>query len=229
MTGTVITAARRTPVGSFMGAFGGVPAHELGRTVLAAVMSDAGLSPADVDEVILGQVLTAGHGQNPARQASMAPASPKRRRPGASIRSAARACAPLRWLASHPVRRCPDHHRRRPGIDEPCPARPGAARRHQNGRLRACRHDDQGRAVGRLQRLSHGHHRRKCRRALSDQPVGTGRIRRCQPEQGQRRPRRRPLQGSRSRRSRSRAARATPLSIPTSISATAPRSTASPG
>jgi acetyl-CoA C-acetyltransferase len=72
MTGTVITAARRTPVGSFMGAFGGVPAHELGRTVLAAVMSDAGLSPADVDEVILGQVLTAGHGQNPARQASMA-------------------------------------------------------------------------------------------------------------------------------------------------------------
>ena len=71
MTGTVITAARRTPVGSFMGAFGGVPAHELGRTVLAAVMADAGLSPAEVDEVILGQVLTAGHGQNPARQASM--------------------------------------------------------------------------------------------------------------------------------------------------------------
>ena len=72
MTGTVITAARRTPVGSFMGAFAGVQAHELGRTVLAAVMADAGLSPADVDEVILGQVLTAGHGQNPARQASMA-------------------------------------------------------------------------------------------------------------------------------------------------------------
>ncbi len=72
MTGTVITAARRTPVGSFMGSFAGVPAHELGRTVLAAVMADAGLAPADVDEVILGQVLTAGHGQNPARQASMA-------------------------------------------------------------------------------------------------------------------------------------------------------------
>jgi len=72
MTGTVITAARRTPVGSFMGAFAGVPAHELGRTVLAAVMADAGLSPVEVDEVILGQVLTAGHGQNPARQASMA-------------------------------------------------------------------------------------------------------------------------------------------------------------
>jgi acetyl-CoA C-acetyltransferase len=72
MTGTVITAARRTPVGSFMGAFAGVPAHELGRTVIAAALADAGVSPADVDEVILGQVLTAGHGQNPARQASMA-------------------------------------------------------------------------------------------------------------------------------------------------------------
>ena len=72
MTGTVITAARRTAVGSFMGAFGATPAHELGRTVIAAVLADAGLAPADVDEVILGQVLTAGQGQNPARQASIA-------------------------------------------------------------------------------------------------------------------------------------------------------------
>ena len=72
MTGTVITAARRTAVGSFMGAFGTTPAHELGRTVLAAVLADAGLDPADIDEVILGQVLTAGQGQNPARQASIA-------------------------------------------------------------------------------------------------------------------------------------------------------------
>ena len=72
MTGTVITAARRTAVGSFMGAFGTTAAHELGRTVIAAVLTDAGLAPGDVDEVILGQVLTAGHGQNPARQASIA-------------------------------------------------------------------------------------------------------------------------------------------------------------
>lgn len=72
MTGTVITAARRTPVGSFMGAFGATPAHELGRTVLEAVMADAGIGAAEVDEVILGQVLTAGQGQNPARQAAMA-------------------------------------------------------------------------------------------------------------------------------------------------------------
>ena len=71
MTGTVITAARRTPVGSFMGAFGSVPAHDLGRTVLHAAMADAGIEAGDVDEVILGQVLTAGQGQNPARQAAI--------------------------------------------------------------------------------------------------------------------------------------------------------------
>ncbi|MBC7520069.1 MAG: acetyl-CoA C-acetyltransferase, partial [Sandarakinorhabdus sp.] len=71
MTGTVITAARRTPVGSFMGAFGTTPAHELGRTVIAALLAETGLDPAEIDEVILGQVLTAGQGQNPARQAAM--------------------------------------------------------------------------------------------------------------------------------------------------------------
>ncbi len=72
MTGTVITAARRTPVGSFMGAFGAVPAHELGKAAILAAMADAGVSADEIDEVILGQVLTAGQGQNPARQAAMA-------------------------------------------------------------------------------------------------------------------------------------------------------------
>ncbi len=72
MTGTVITAARRTAVGSFMGAFGAVPAHELGKAAIIAAMADAGIAAGDVDEVILGQVLTAGQGQNPARQAAMA-------------------------------------------------------------------------------------------------------------------------------------------------------------
>ncbi len=71
MTGTVITAARRTPVGSFMGAFGNTPAHELGRVALLAAMADAGVEAGEIDEVILGQVLTAGQGQNPARQAAM--------------------------------------------------------------------------------------------------------------------------------------------------------------
>ncbi len=71
MTGTVITAARRTAVGSFMGAFGNVPAHELGKAAIMAAMADAGVDAAEIDEVILGQVLTAGQGQNPARQAAM--------------------------------------------------------------------------------------------------------------------------------------------------------------
>jgi len=73
----VITAAKRTPVGSFLGSFAAVPAHELGRTAIAAALSQAGVAPEDVSEVILGQVLTAAQGQNPARQASMAAGVPK--------------------------------------------------------------------------------------------------------------------------------------------------------
>ena len=77
MTEVVIAAARRTPVGSFLGSFASVPAHELGRTAIAAALADAGVDGADVGEVILGQVLTAGQGQNPARQASMAAGVPQ--------------------------------------------------------------------------------------------------------------------------------------------------------
>jgi acetyl-CoA C-acetyltransferase len=72
MTDIVITAAKRTPVGSFMGAFGNVQAHELGAQVIRAALEQAGVGADEVSEVILGQVLTAGHGQNPARQAAMA-------------------------------------------------------------------------------------------------------------------------------------------------------------
>ncbi|MBW4331316.1 acetyl-CoA C-acetyltransferase [Stakelama sp. CBK3Z-3] len=77
MPDIVITAAKRTPVGSFLGAFAGVPAHELGRTAIEAALVQAGISGEDVNEVILGQVLTAAQGQNPARQASMAAGVPK--------------------------------------------------------------------------------------------------------------------------------------------------------
>ena len=77
MTEIVITAAKRTPVGSFLGAFAGTPAHELGRVAIEAALAQAGVDGADVSEVILGQVLTAGQGQNPARQASMAAGVPK--------------------------------------------------------------------------------------------------------------------------------------------------------
>jgi len=77
MTEIVITAAKRTPVGAFLGAFAGTPAHELGRVAIEAALAQAGVSPEDVSEVILGQVLTAGQGQNPARQAAMAAGIPK--------------------------------------------------------------------------------------------------------------------------------------------------------
>ena len=77
MTDVVIAAARRTPVGSFMGSFGTTPAHVLGKAAIEAALADAGVSGADVGEVILGQVLTAAQGQNPARQASMAAGVPQ--------------------------------------------------------------------------------------------------------------------------------------------------------
>ena len=71
MTDIVIVAAKRTPVGSFMGSFAATPAHELGRIAIEAALAQAGIAPADVSEVILGQVLTAAQGQNPARQAAI--------------------------------------------------------------------------------------------------------------------------------------------------------------
>ncbi|WP_431324697.1 acetyl-CoA C-acetyltransferase [Rhizobium sp. YTU87027] len=67
----VIASAARTAVGTFNGSFGDTPAHELGAAVIKGVLERAGVEAAEVDEVILGQVLAAGEGQNPARQAAM--------------------------------------------------------------------------------------------------------------------------------------------------------------
>ncbi|GGA95573.1 acetyl-CoA acetyltransferase [Brucella endophytica] len=72
----VIASAARTPVGSFNGAFASVPAHELGAAAIRDALSRAGVEAGEVDEVVLGQVLTAGEGQNPARQAAMAAGLP---------------------------------------------------------------------------------------------------------------------------------------------------------
>ena len=71
MTEVVIASAARTAVGSFNGALSALPAHELGRIAIGAALERAGVAPADVNEVILGQVLQAGAGQGPARQASI--------------------------------------------------------------------------------------------------------------------------------------------------------------
>jgi acetyl-CoA C-acetyltransferase len=69
MTNVVIASAARTAVGSFLGSFANTPAHDLGAAVIKAVLERAGVDASDVSETILGQVLTAGQGQNPARQA----------------------------------------------------------------------------------------------------------------------------------------------------------------
>jgi len=72
----VIASAARTPVGAFNGAFANLPAHELGKTAIQAALKRAGVEGERVNEVILGQILTAGQGQNPARQASIAAGIP---------------------------------------------------------------------------------------------------------------------------------------------------------
>ena len=71
MTDIVIASSARTPVGSFNGAFANTPAHDLGTVAIKAALSRAKIAAEEVDEVILGQVLAAGQGQNPARQAAM--------------------------------------------------------------------------------------------------------------------------------------------------------------
>jgi acetyl-CoA C-acetyltransferase len=77
MTDVVIVAAARTPIGSFSGALSSLPAHKLGEIAIRAALTRAKIDGAEVDEVILGQVLTAATGQNAARQAAMAAGIPQ--------------------------------------------------------------------------------------------------------------------------------------------------------
>jgi acetyl-CoA C-acetyltransferase len=77
MTEVVIVGAARTAVGNFSGSLASVPAHELGATVIKAALERAGVDAADVQEVFMGQVLTGGQGQNPARQAALLAGCPE--------------------------------------------------------------------------------------------------------------------------------------------------------
>jgi acetyl-CoA C-acetyltransferase len=79
MTEIVIASAVRTPIGAFNGAFATLPAHQLGSIAIKAALERAKIQPGDVTEVVLGQVLTAGTGQNPARQAAIAAGIPVER------------------------------------------------------------------------------------------------------------------------------------------------------
>jgi acetyl-CoA C-acetyltransferase len=76
MGDVVIVAAKRTPIGSLNGALSALPAHALGATAIRAALADAGVPPEDISETILGQVLTAGQGMNPPRQAARAAGLP---------------------------------------------------------------------------------------------------------------------------------------------------------
>ena len=76
-SGIVIASAARTAIGAFNGAFASVPAHYLGQTAITEALKRAKLAPGDVSEVVMGQVLPAGEGMNPARQASMGAGIPK--------------------------------------------------------------------------------------------------------------------------------------------------------
>ena len=168
----VIVSAARTPVGAFNGAFANLPAHELGQIAIKEALKRAGVEGAQVSEVILGQILTAGQGQNPARQASIGAGIPVEspawgRKPALRLGPAGGRAR----LPGDPQRRQRRRGRRRPGIHEHGPARRASARRREDGQLRHGRHHDQGRPVGRLQRLSHGQHRRERRQASGRSPV----------------------------------------------------------
>jgi acetyl-CoA C-acetyltransferase len=76
MTDVVIVGAARTPIGAFNGALASLPAHMLGKAAITAALSRAKVAPGEVDEVVLGQILTAGAGQNPGRQAAIAAGIP---------------------------------------------------------------------------------------------------------------------------------------------------------
>jgi acetyl-CoA C-acetyltransferase len=94
----VIVSAARTPVGSFNGAFATMPAHDLGAIAIKAALERGKIDPARVSEVIMGQILTAAQGQNPARQASIAAGLP--------VETSA-------WGRQHAVRLRPAHGRAR--------------------------------------------------------------------------------------------------------------------
>ena len=156
----VIVSAARTPVGAFNGAFANLPAHELGKAAIKAALDRAGVEGGRVSEVIMGQILTAGQGQNPARQASIAAAIPVETPAwgvnqlcGSGLRAVALGYQAILNGDSEIVVA---------GGQESMSMAPHCQHlrsRREDGLVRNDRHHDQGWPVGCLQRLSHGQHR----------------------------------------------------------------------
>ncbi len=127
MTDIAIVAAGRTPIGSFRGAFAPLSAVDLGAAVVRSLLERCQLPAAVVDELIFGQVLTAGCGE-PARQTALRAGLPveTRRSPSSGVRL--RAESGSAGGAGDPLRRRRDRHRRRPGEHEQCPLPDARAR-----------------------------------------------------------------------------------------------------
>ena len=87
MNDVFIAAAARTPIGAFNGGLSSVPAHDLGRIAIEEAMRRAAVRPDEVDEVVMGQILAAGAGQNPARQAAVNAGIPVERTGSATAKS----------------------------------------------------------------------------------------------------------------------------------------------
>ena len=186
MSDIVIAGATRTAIGKFGGALAKVPAPELGATVIRALLAQSGLKPDQISEVILGQVLTAGSGQNPARQALIKSGLPKEV-PAMTINVVCGSGLKAVMLAAQAVK-CGDADIVIAGGQENMSASPhvlpGLARRLSHGRREARRHDDRRRPVGRVQPVPHGPDRRERRQAARHLPRAAGRVRGGIAEQG---------------------------------------------
>ena len=179
MTDIVIVSAVRTPVGAFLGGLSGVPADQLGATVIQEALARAKVDAAEVSDVVLGQVLTAGQGQNPARQAAIKAGLPKET-PAITINQV---CGSgLRAVAmGYQAIKAGDAGIVLAGGQESMSLSTALrlpAHGPEDGRARVRRHHDQGRALGRVQRLPHGHHGREHRPAVADHPRAAGPVRR---------------------------------------------------
>ena len=124
MTEVVIAGAARTPIGPFNGSLSSLPAHALGEVAIGEALKRAGVEPGEVSEVVLGQILTAGAGQNPARQAAVNAGIPVEKTAyainqlcGSGLRAVALGYQAIK------VGRCRHRRRRRPGEHEPGAAR----------------------------------------------------------------------------------------------------------
>ena len=157
----VIVSAARTAVGKFGGSLAKIPAPELGATVIKAVLARSGVGADQISEVIIGQVLQAGAGQNPARQAVIKAGLPQSV-PALTINAVCGSGLKAVMLAAQAIRDG-DSEIVVAGGQENMSLAPHVllqlARRPAHGRLEAGRHDDHRRPVGRVQPVPHGRHR----------------------------------------------------------------------